>query len=45
MSRYQALRLCGCSPITSAFVACLNHLFGVPKGVIVFLTIAVEYEP
>lgn len=44
MTRYQALRkLCGCGPVTAAFIAFGNFLRGVPPGLIVFMTVQIEY--
>lgn len=43
MTRYHALRSIGCGPIGSAFVSAMNWIFGVPKGLIKFLTLEIEY--
>ena len=44
MTRYQALRKCGCDPVAAGFVAALNWLLGVRPGVIQFIHITIEYE-
>lgn len=45
MTRYQALRkFCGCGPFTAAFIAFGNFIRGVPPGLIVFMTVQIEYD-
>lgn len=45
MTRYQALRkLCGCGPVTAGFIAFGNFLRGVPPGLIVFMTLQIDYD-
>lgn len=45
MSRYQVLRqLCGCGPVTAGFIAFFNWLMGVQPGLIVFMTVWIEYD-
>lgn len=44
MSRYQALRSIGCDPVAAGWVAFLNWLFGVPSGLVKFMTFEMEYE-
>ncbi len=46
MTRYQALRqLCGCGPVTAGFVTFLNFMFDNRPGLIVFMTLEIEYDP
>ena len=45
MTRYQALRRIGCDPLTAGGIAIANWLRGYPEGLIVFLTVQIEYDP
>lgn len=44
MGRYQVLRVVGCGPVTALILSALNWAMRVPPGLIVCMTVSIEYD-